>query len=190
MIDNSELRSKLARVEELIHEAEQLPDDALRGQVQELVQNLMDFHGIGLTQMIEEVRKLGQPGEALLHSWARDEVAASLLLLYGLHPVDMESRVRAALEGIGHELRAQGVDVELLGTEDGVVWLRMTDKADDHASASIAVRRKVAKAIYEAAPDASAIKADGDTPHPPSRINFIPMSHLKAAACSTTSEPT
>jgi hypothetical protein len=140
--------------------------------------------------MIDEVHKLGQPGEELLHAWSRDEVTASLLLLYGLHPVDMESRVRAALEDIGHELRVQGVEVELLGTEDGVVRLRMTDKAADRASESIAVRRKVAKAIYEAAPDASAIKADGDAPHPPSRINFIPMSHVKAAACSTTSEPT
>jgi hypothetical protein len=189
MYDNSELRSKLARVEELIHEAERLPDDTLRCQVQELVQNLMDFHGIGLARMIDEVRKLGTPGDALLDAWSRDEVAASLLLLYGLHPVDMESRVRAALEGISYELRAQGVEVELLGTEDGVVLLRMTDRAEDHASASISVRRKVAKAIYEAAPDASAIKADGDTPHPPSRINFIPMSRLKAATCSTTSEP-
>jgi hypothetical protein len=189
MHDNTELRSTLARIEELIHEAERLPDDGLRGQVQELVQKLMDFHGIALARMIEDVRMCGAPGEALLQAWARDEVAASLLLLYGLHPVDMESRVRAALDRIRGELRNQGVELELLGTDDGIVRLRMTDVEDDYrASASIAVRRKVAKAIYEAAPDAAAIKTDGEAPYPPSRINFIPMSHVKAAACSAASK--
>jgi hypothetical protein len=189
MHDNRELRSKLARVEELVQEAERLSDTKMRGQIQELVQNLMDFHGDALARMIEVVRGLGGGGEALLRAWSRDEVTASLLLLYGLHPECIDDRVRAALKSIDHELRAHGVEVELLGTDDGIVRLRMTDKGPDHASASIAVRRKVAKAIYEAAPDVSTIKAEGELPHP-SRINFIPMSHIKADACLTTAKTT
>jgi hypothetical protein len=114
---------------------------------------------------------------------------SSLLLLYGLHPVDMEGRVRGALDRLRSELRAQGVEVELLGVDDGVVRLHMTDKDAGRPSASIAVRRKITKAIYDAAPDATDIKADGEAPHPPSRINFIPMSRLNGATCSTTTAP-
>ena len=188
MSEDVQLQYKLARVEELIHQAEQIGDEDLRGQVQELVQHLLDFHGAGLARMIGQVRQMGAEGEALLCDWTRDEVTASLLLLYGLHPVEMEVRVRDALGRLRSQLRAQGVEAELVSIDDGVVRLRMTDKADECASSSIAVRRKIAKAIYDAAPDAAGIKVDGDAPHPAAKIKFIPMSQLKAVSCSTTAE--
>jgi Fe-S cluster biogenesis protein NfuA len=187
MPDDVQLQSKLARVEELIHEAEQLPDENLRSKVQELVQHLMDFHGAGLARMVGRVRELGEPGQAVLHDWTRDEVTSSLLLLYGLHPVDIECRVRDALIAIRSELRAQGVEVELVGVEEGVVRLHMKDKTGGAPSAGIAVRRKIAKAVYDAAPDAVSIKSDGDAPrHAADNIKFISMDQLKAVSCSTT----
>jgi len=123
-MSDDQLRSKLARVEELVHEAEKFPDERLRSQVQELVQNLLDFHGIGLARMVDQVRQLGDAGSGLLRSWTRDELTSSLLLLYGLHPVDLETRVREALDGLNSELHAQGVEVQLAGIDDGVVRLR------------------------------------------------------------------
>jgi Fe-S cluster biogenesis protein NfuA len=159
----------------------------LRDRVQELVQNLMDFHGAGLARMVDSLRQTGAEGEGLLRQWTSDEVTSSLLLLYGLHPEEMTSRVCAALDGLRPELRAQGVEVELLGIDDGVVRLQMTDKDAARPSSSIAVRRKIAKAIYEAAPDAAGIKADGDAAHPRSKINFIPMSQINGnGTCKIT----
>ena len=191
MADDIHLRSKLARVEELIHEAEKLPDEALRNKVQELVQNLLDFHGIGLARMVDQIRQMGDAGNTLLRNWSRDQVTSSLLLLYGLHPVEIETRVREALDGMRSELRAQGVEVELVGIDEGIVHMRMTDKDQSHPSSGIALRRKLAKAIYEAAPDVTGIKADGDEPRPQSRIKFIPMSQLTqlVIGCSTASKP-
>jgi len=139
--------------------------------------------------MVDRIRQMGDAGSAVLGDWSRDEVVSSLLLLYGLHPVDIETRVRDALDGMRSELRAQGVEVELCGIDEGVVHLRMTDKDKSRPSAGIALRRKISKAIYDAAPDVAGIKADSDAPRPQSTIKFIPMSQLGGVACSTASKP-
>ena len=38
---------------------------------------------------------MGEPGHALIASLAGDDLVSSLLLLYGLHPLDLETRVES-----------------------------------------------------------------------------------------------
>ena len=125
MTETAELKKDLARVESLIHEAERLADPQLRGQIQELVGHLLEFHGEALAKMVEDVADLGVPGRTLIDAWSRDELVSSLLLLYDLHPVDTESRVLAALEQVRPYLKSHGGNVEFLGLADGVVHLRL-----------------------------------------------------------------
>jgi hypothetical protein len=42
------------------------------------------------------------------------------------------------------------------------------------------VRRRITKAIYDAAPDAAGIAADGAAPEP--KIEFVPLAQLKAVS--------
>ena len=148
-------------MEALIHEAEKLPDPQLRGQIQELVGHLLEFHGEALAKMVEDVADTGRPRPDLIDAWSRDELVSSLLLLYDLHPVDMESRVLAALEQVRPYLKSHGGNVEFLGLVDGVVHLRLEGHCHGCPSSTATLRSTIEKAIYEAAPDVAGIEVEG-----------------------------
>ena len=69
---------------------------------------------------------------------------ASLLLVHGLHPYDVETRVARALDGVRPYLGSHGGDVELLGvTDDGVVRLRLLGSCDGCPSSSVTLKLAV-----------------------------------------------
>lgn len=179
MTEEPSLQDKLARVESLIQQAEQLEDEQLRAQVQELVQHLLDYHGAGLAKMVEHVARLGDPGRALLAAWSRDELVASLLLLYGLHPANLETRVLEALEKVRPVLATHGGNVELLEVDDGLVRLRLQGSCHGCPSSAVTLRLTIEEAIYAAAPDVTGIQVEGVTPPPPaSHDGFVPLQQL------------
>ena len=161
MTETTELKRNLARMEALIHEAEGLADPQLRGQIQELVGHLLDFHGEGLAKMVGDVADLGVPGRTLIEAWSHDELVSSLLVLHDLHPIDIESRVRAALEQVRPYLKSHGGNVEYLGLADGVVRLRLQGHCHGCPSSAATLRSTIEKAIYEAAPDVAGIDVEG-----------------------------
>ncbi len=50
-------------------------------------------------------------------------MVASMLLLHGLHPDDIETRVRRGIEKVRPYLQSHGGDVELASVRDGIVRL-------------------------------------------------------------------
>jgi hypothetical protein len=57
-------------------------------------------------------------------------------LLYGLHPVDFETRVMQALEKVRPYLQSHGGSVDLLSVDEGVVRLRLRANGRTYASSS------------------------------------------------------
>ena len=127
----------------------------------ELVQLLMEFHGAGLDRALEIVAKTGDSGLRLIDELGRDPLVSSLLVLYGLHPDDLETRVKKAVEQVRPKLQRNGGEVELLGTEDGTVRLRMGLTGHSCASTGATLQSTVEEAIYEAAPDVASIVVEG-----------------------------
>src|SRR5437868_1080348 len=115
-----ELR-QVERIEELLREFAAEADAAVRAKAVELVRLLMDFHGAGLARITELVAGAGAQGDAILLDFARDELVSHLLLLYGLHPEDVEARVRGALDKVRPFLHKHGGDAHLLTVDGGVV---------------------------------------------------------------------
>ncbi len=162
----SEPNANLARVEALIHEAEKLPDAQLRGRIQELIGLLMEFHGEALAKMLADVAALGADGKGLIDAWSRDPMLSAALLLYDLHPVDMENRVLAALQQVRPYLKSHGGNVEFLGLVEGVVHLRLQGHCHGCPSSAATLRGTIEKAIYEAAPDVAGIQVEGAVAEP------------------------
>ena len=94
----TESERRIAAIEELVQRLETAADPATRAVSQELVRAVMELHGAALDRMLSTVRKNGAAGATIVDQLARDEVVASVLLLHDLHPVDLETRVRGALE--------------------------------------------------------------------------------------------
>src|SRR5262245_40748649 len=98
-LDGQGFRKRLGRIEALLHEVERYADPAAREHTRELVQAVLGLHGDGLERILETVAE-GESGLATIDALGRDDLVGGLLLLHGLHPVDVETRVRQALDGV------------------------------------------------------------------------------------------
>ncbi len=125
--------------------------------MRELVEAILEYHGAGLGRILEIVRQSGG-GDAAVREIGRDALSGSLLLLYGLHPEDFETRVRRAVDTLPGVL--------LAGIEDGVVRLRATSTGTS--------REAVEQIIYSAAPEAAGLEIEGLGPAPA----FVPLEAL------------
>ena len=164
--NDREFRKRMGRIETLIQEIERFPDADAREHTREIVQSLLDLHGAGLERLLEHLAAAGDAGLAMIDSLARDELVESLLLLYGLHPLDVETRVRRALDKVRPYLRSHAGNVELLAFAGGVVHLRLLRSSRGSAS-SLTLQRAVEEAIYGKAPDVTAIEVEEVTTDEP-----------------------
>ncbi|MEJ7843606.1 MAG: NifU family protein, partial [Rubrobacter sp.] len=94
-------------------------------------------------------------------SFAGDELVSHLLLLHGLHPLDVETRVVQALEEVRPYLQSHGGNVEFLGVENGVARLRMQGSCDGCPSSAMTLKLAIEEAVLKAAPDLDGIEAEG-----------------------------
>ena len=124
------------------------------------------------------VSQAGEPGGAIIDRFVQDDLVASLLLLYELHPVDLETRVRQALDKVRLSVRAHGGHVELLSIADGVVRLRLQDSSHGGASSAMMLKLAIEEAIYETAPDVAALEVEGMVEQP-SPSGFVPLEQFR-----------
>jgi Fe-S cluster biogenesis protein NfuA len=159
--NDDDFRGRIGRIETLIDEIERFADPAAQERAREIVQALLDYHGAGLANLLGHIATAGTPGRAILEAMTRDDLVSSLLLLYGLHPHDLDARVSRALERVRPQLRTHGGDVELLGLDGGVVRLRMQGSCHGCPSSAATLRQTIETANYEAAPDVVSIEVEG-----------------------------
>jgi Fe-S cluster biogenesis protein NfuA len=170
--DTRAFQARLERLDEQLQELERLDDPAVRAQLRELVQALLELHGAGLERMI---RHLEAAGPAALEACTRDGVVAGLLLLHGLHPVGLESRVLQALDEVRPRLRAHHGDVELIGVAEGVVRLRLLGSCHGCASSAATLKQTIEQAVLGRAPDAVALEVEGAVAGPPTTPDGRPL---------------
>ena len=166
----SEFQQRMRQIEEAIRAVENTPDPHLRANSLELIRGIMELHGTGLERMIHVIAGSGETGQSILHQLAADECSASLLLLYGLHPVDIETRVRQALEKVSPYLKSHGGSIELIGVTENIIKLRLHGTCKTCPSSRMTLELAVEQAIYEMAPDVAGIEVDGMTAIPSSPL--------------------
>jgi Fe-S cluster biogenesis protein NfuA len=189
MIEQKEPCEGMQRVEGLVRKIESLPDPEARAAAVELMQSLLDFHGAGLDRLMEIVSEEGEAGYRIFDRLACDELTGSLLLLYGLHPVPLEERVMQALDKVRPYLDSHGGNVELLGIEGGVVRLKLQGSCKTCPSSSLTLKLAIEEAIYRAAPDVTAIEAEGvaEQPTPAPSNGFVQIGKRPASAAALSS---
>jgi Fe-S cluster biogenesis protein NfuA/nitrite reductase/ring-hydroxylating ferredoxin subunit len=166
LLDDQGLQERVARMETLLGEIESLTDPNARSKAAEMAQVLLELYGEGLARMMEVVAQ-GAEGERAFKVFAEDELISHLLLLHGLHPLDVEARVIRALEEVRPYLQSHGGNVELLGIEEGVARVRMEGSCDGCPSSAVTLKLAIEEAVLKAAPDLEGIEAEGVTEAPP-----------------------
>ena len=175
--DEREFRGRMERIEGLLHEVDGWADVQARSQTREIVQAILDMHGTGMRQMLRTIVSSDAHGPALIEALAQDDLVGNLFVLHGLHPLDVEARVRLALDRVQPILHSLGGNVELLGIVEGVVRLRVQRSGHGCSSSSLALQSIIQEAIYGTAPDAARIEFEETTQPPTSQKETrIPLS--------------
>jgi hypothetical protein len=152
-----EFQQKVRQLGTLVGEFDQMPSSGSKIRVRELIQLLMEVHGTGLERIMEVVFESGATGEAMIGRLGQDPIVRNLLLLYSLHPEDIETRVLKALDTVGLRLRKFDSKVELISLRDGVVHVQLRTSGLAHGSAAKNLRSIVEEGIYEWAPDLASL---------------------------------
>ncbi len=161
MANTENIQNQMQRVEELVEAIETWTDPNLRAKAVELVQALMDFHGAGIDRMMEITAEKGAAGYEIFDDFAKDDLVGNMLLLYGLHPLDLETRVAAALNKVRPSLNLHEGGVELISITGGIVYLSLQGNCDGCASSAATLKLTIEEAIYAAAPDVAGIEVEG-----------------------------
>ena len=128
---------------------------------EDLVALVTNLYGAGLERLLQVLSDSGRLDQQVLDALADDELVAGLLLVHGLHPYDVETRVARALHSVRPYLGSHGGDIELLRVDaDGTVRLRMLGSCDGCPSSSVTLQLAVEDAIQAAAPEITSIEVD------------------------------
>jgi Fe-S cluster biogenesis protein NfuA/nitrite reductase/ring-hydroxylating ferredoxin subunit len=151
-----------ARIEELLGALAAGKD---RAAAEELVSVLVELYGEGLDRI---VTVLGERQPALLAELADEPAVEGLLLLHGLHPLDVNARVSRALDRVRPYLGSHAGGVRFLGVDDaGVAHLRLEGNCDGCPSSTLTVRLAIDGAVQDAAPEVTSVQVEGVTEPPP-----------------------
>ena len=148
MHETADVDATVRRIESLI---DQQPEAA------ELVQRLMQLYGAGLNRIVDIIRE--ENGASILQRLAAEKLTASLLLLHGLHPIDAETRLRAALQKL--ERRFESHRVLLAEIKDGVAIIRVEHNGGGTPPAGLA--EMIELAAMDVAPELAGVEIQGAT---------------------------
>jgi len=161
-------------MEELIHALDETADSPICRKARELVQIVLKMHADALEHVLDSIHDNALTGQQLIDRLAEDPLISNLLVLHGLHPLDLETRVRHALESVKPRLGLHGGDVDLIGvTPDGVVKLRLEGNCHGCPSSRITLKSSIEEAIYAAAPDITALEVEGAIDRASVPVGFV-----------------
>jgi Fe-S cluster biogenesis protein NfuA len=162
MAEDTALQNQMKRIGEVVGQLEANADPNARALAKELLESLMAFHGAALERILEIASQAGEAGETIIRKCGHDELVSGALLLYGLHPEDLRSRVIGAMEKSRPYLESNAARAELVSiSEDGAVTLRLHLKPNSCGSTAALVKSNLEAAVLNAAPDATSIIVEG-----------------------------
>jgi Fe-S cluster biogenesis protein NfuA len=141
------------RIQELVGKIDAFPDAEARELMHECITSLLSFYGEGLERILQLIRRAGINGQGIHDELIQDKIVSALLLIHGLHPVDLETRLHQALEKVRPYMESHGGNVELLSLENDVARLRLQGTCKTCPASSVTLELAVRHAIEEACPD-------------------------------------
>ena len=180
MAQDAAFQRQIQRIGELVEQLETGSDPSARALAKELLESLMALHGAALERILELASEAGEPGEVLIRKCGVDELISSVLLLYGLHPEGLQSRVTRALEKTRSYLQSHAASAELVSISDaGGVVVRLEVKSSGCGSSAATVRSTLEAAMQNAAPDATSIVVE-DAGASLTQSGFISLAQLES----------
>lgn len=126
---------------------------------------------------MEIVAKNEDTGPQTIDDLGQDPLVGSLLVLYGLHPLNLEDRVAQAVKKVAPRVRKNGAEVELLDIVNGIVRVQIEVTGHACGSNGNTLKTLVEDALYEGAPDIDQLIVEGLS-EPAGNSGFVPLGKL------------
>lgn len=163
-VPGTDSREMAKRLQELIEQIQTQPNPAARALLQECLQSLLAFYGEGLSRILEQVQASGVEGKQILDRLLKDETISGLLLIHGLHPIPLESRLRGAFEKVRPYMQSHGGNIELLSLENEIARVRLQGTCKTCPSSTVTLEFAVRRAVEAACPDLAGFEVSTDVP--------------------------
>jgi Fe-S cluster biogenesis protein NfuA len=137
---------------------------------EELVRLLVGMYGDGLAAIMAALAEEGEPGRAIIDRLTADPLVEGLLLLHGLHPLDVDARIQRALDQVRPYLGSHAGGVQYLGVTDGVARLLLEGSCHGCPSSTVTVRLAIEGAVQDAAPEVTEVVVEGMTAPPEPKL--------------------
>jgi Fe-S cluster biogenesis protein NfuA len=152
------------KIQQLIEQVEAFPDKNASVLLHECLQSVLALYGEGWARVLQLVKNAGADGEKIHNAFIHDRLVRSLLLIHGLHPQSLETRLQEALGKIRPYLQSHGGNVELISLENDVAKLRLQGTCKTCPSSTITLELAVRQAIEAACPDLLGFEVEGIVP--------------------------
>jgi Fe-S cluster biogenesis protein NfuA/nitrite reductase/ring-hydroxylating ferredoxin subunit len=149
------------RINALIAKIESLPHAGARELLGECLQAILALHGDGLARILQLIKNGGVAGTEINSALLRDKMVRGLLLIHGLHPVPLETRLREALDKVRPYMQSHGGNVELIELKNDTARLRLEGTCKSCPSSSVTMELAVRQAVEEACPDLLGFEVEG-----------------------------
>lgn len=151
-------------VEEVLDRLASSGDRAACEAAEELVRVLMEFYGGGFARAMDLLgRRPDRPAREAVEALLRDELVAGLLVLHGLHPQDVPTRITHALDALPQEVENVGFD-----PATGELRLRSAGSGGcGRGGSPDAVERAARDTLACFAPEVTAVTLEADTASEP-----------------------
>ena len=161
MVDDNGFRERFQDIGRLVASLDDISDGQLRTSMRTLIQRMMELHAAALQRVMEIVFADGTAGAEIIDKLGRDSVVSSLLVLHGLHPDDVPTRVERAIEQLAADLRKRDVQIKLINADQCTVNIHAQTNAHACGSTTAGLRAEIEEAIYEAAPEITTLVIEG-----------------------------
>ena len=182
MTDVKDFRDRVQQIGERVQQLESIGDPITRAKATELVRLLMELHGSAVERMLEVIFQSSNAGAKVIDELGEDPLVGSLLILYGLHPEDVQTRVEKKMKQIRSQLFKMGAEVTSIAVTGSDVRVRANLAGHACGSTTQKVRAAVEDTIYEAAPDLTSLTVEGL--EEPSPSGFVAMDSLMGTRSS------
>jgi len=147
-----EVVAPVERLNELLEAIEQYPDTEIRERVREIVFAVVDLHHAALHRTFELIGNHAD-GAELMTGLCADEHVSAILMIHGLMPQDLETRINQGLAAARQNLKAYGADAELISLTDGVALLRLSGSASSANVSTATLKRDIEQSLATFTPD-------------------------------------
>jgi Fe-S cluster biogenesis protein NfuA len=153
LAERKELHERTKRIQELMERIERLPNPAAKALLQDCLEALLSLYGEGLNRVMTILNERETSGEQMLLRVLGDSWIRGLLLIHGLHPSNLEQRLKDALDQVRPYMQSHGGSVELISLQGDFARLRLSGTCKTCPSSQMTLELAVRKALEENCPD-------------------------------------